>query len=327
MDEKSTPPAGQSSATEADKYSAEGEFWYSRIDEKAAAQFLDLSTRTMQGFRQKGGGPVFIALSPRCIRYTRTDLRNWCNDHLRSSTSDAGAPTSPDSGKASYGLPARAHGRNIGGARGMRGKANKKGRSKGAYRDFVMHERYIMRSVTAKSEMSQASKALGTSLVSLKQAQIDWLLCQGVKLTAISQTSPIMTCCGERASDGRFDENHEGPQWLVFEEQYDLVFWNPATGEIATDSGRAFALGEEAIDNPATTAFERWLYIYADPLAWLRNDRRGIVVLKWQFSFEKLRDVPRIAVVEAMLPTYRKMMKPLRIPRLAVLPKSERTVA
>ena len=92
MDEKSTPPTGQSSATEADKYSAEGEFWYSRIDEKAAAQFLDLSTRSMQGFRQKGGGPVFIALSPRCIRYTRTDLRNWCNDHLRSSTSDAGAP-------------------------------------------------------------------------------------------------------------------------------------------------------------------------------------------------------------------------------------------
>lgn len=71
--------------------------------------------------------------------------------------------------------------------------------------------------------------------------------------------------------------NPEGPQWLVFAEEHDLVFWQPVTGEIATDAGRAFALGEEAIGNPATTAFDRWLNIYADPLEWLRNDRRGIV--------------------------------------------------
>lgn len=66
-------------------------FWHQLIDEKAAAAFLDLTDRTLQGLRQKGGGPHFIRLSSRCIRYRRIDLKAWADERIRTSTSDTGA--------------------------------------------------------------------------------------------------------------------------------------------------------------------------------------------------------------------------------------------
>lgn len=65
--------------------------WYSLIDEKAAARELGVIDRTMQNYRQRGGGPKFIRLSSRCIRYRRIDLREWVEARLRHSTSDTGA--------------------------------------------------------------------------------------------------------------------------------------------------------------------------------------------------------------------------------------------
>ena len=69
---------------------ADPEFWHALIDEKAAATFLGLERRTMQGFRQRGGGPGFMRISSRCIRYRRIDLRDWAEARMRSSTSDVG---------------------------------------------------------------------------------------------------------------------------------------------------------------------------------------------------------------------------------------------
>lgn len=65
-------------------------FWYSLINEEAAAAFLDLSVRSMQGFRYKGGGPKFVRLSSRCVKYRRVDCREWSETKLRTSTSDPG---------------------------------------------------------------------------------------------------------------------------------------------------------------------------------------------------------------------------------------------
>ncbi len=65
-------------------------FWYSHIDEEAAATFLDLSVRSMQGYRYKGGGPKFVRLSSRCVKYRRIDCRKWSEARLRTSTSDLG---------------------------------------------------------------------------------------------------------------------------------------------------------------------------------------------------------------------------------------------
>lgn len=65
-------------------------YWNALIDEKEAGDFLDLTARTMQAMRQRGGGPRYIAISSRCIRYRRIDLRAWSEARLRTSTSDPG---------------------------------------------------------------------------------------------------------------------------------------------------------------------------------------------------------------------------------------------
>ena len=71
---------------------AEGDptYWNALIDEKAAADFLGVTDRFMQTRRQQGGGPRYIVISSRCIRYRRTDLRAWSEARLRTSTSDPG---------------------------------------------------------------------------------------------------------------------------------------------------------------------------------------------------------------------------------------------
>ncbi len=65
-------------------------FWFDYIDEGAAAAFLDLTKRTLQGYRQRGGGPRYYSFSARCLRYRRIDLREWASARTRTSTSDPG---------------------------------------------------------------------------------------------------------------------------------------------------------------------------------------------------------------------------------------------
>ncbi len=65
-------------------------FWHELIPETEASDFLDLTPRSMQAMRQRGGGPRFIRISARCVRYTRTLLKTWADSRLRSSTSDSG---------------------------------------------------------------------------------------------------------------------------------------------------------------------------------------------------------------------------------------------
>ncbi len=65
-------------------------FWHGLIDEQAAAGFLGLTIRTLQGWRYRGGGPQYVRVSARCIRYRRADLREFSEARLRTSTSDPG---------------------------------------------------------------------------------------------------------------------------------------------------------------------------------------------------------------------------------------------
>ena len=65
-------------------------YWHALIDEKAAAEFLKLKDRTMQGYRYLGGGPKYVRISSRCLRYRRADLRDWADARIRTSTSDPG---------------------------------------------------------------------------------------------------------------------------------------------------------------------------------------------------------------------------------------------
>lgn len=65
-------------------------FWEALIDEAAAAAFMGLTVRCLQGWRYRGGGPEYVRVSARCIRYRRRDLRAFADAKVRTSTSDPG---------------------------------------------------------------------------------------------------------------------------------------------------------------------------------------------------------------------------------------------
>lgn len=57
------------------------------INEQAAAHFLGYSVRALQNWRVRGGGPRFVKVSARSIRYRRRDLIEWSEARLVSHTS------------------------------------------------------------------------------------------------------------------------------------------------------------------------------------------------------------------------------------------------
>jgi hypothetical protein len=61
------------------------------LDERGAARFLGLQPRTLQAWRHSGGGPPYVVISSRCIRYRIADLEAFAADRVRASTSDRGA--------------------------------------------------------------------------------------------------------------------------------------------------------------------------------------------------------------------------------------------
>ncbi|MEP3321514.1 MAG: helix-turn-helix domain-containing protein [Sneathiella sp.] len=65
------------------------EYYDSMIDEKRAADFLGYSIRALQNWRVRGGGPNFVKVSARSIRYRRRDLIRWIEERTVSSTSQA----------------------------------------------------------------------------------------------------------------------------------------------------------------------------------------------------------------------------------------------
>ena len=60
------------------------------LDEVAAAQFIGVSRRTLQGWRLRGEGPRYHRISSRCIRYSRGLLQDWLAKTTTGSTSDPG---------------------------------------------------------------------------------------------------------------------------------------------------------------------------------------------------------------------------------------------
>lgn len=61
------------------------------INETEASGFIGYTVRALQGWRVKGGGPKFIKVSTRSIRYRRRDLIEWAESHLCSNTSETAA--------------------------------------------------------------------------------------------------------------------------------------------------------------------------------------------------------------------------------------------
>jgi len=60
---------------------------YLKTDE--AARYLGLSSSLLNKLRLTGGGPVFVRLAGRAIRYRRADLDAWADASAMASTSQA----------------------------------------------------------------------------------------------------------------------------------------------------------------------------------------------------------------------------------------------
>lgn len=60
------------------------------LDERAAAAALGMTPRAMQEWRRTGGGPQYVRISSRCIRYRPEDLAAWAAERLQSSGSGPG---------------------------------------------------------------------------------------------------------------------------------------------------------------------------------------------------------------------------------------------
>lgn len=167
----------------------------------------------------------------------------------------------------------------------------------------------------------------------LQQKQLDWFRRHGVPTTALftsidtGNPTAVMIANGVKAADGRFDDDPSGPAWFVFEEREDVVFWIPLGNDLATFNGRAFALGEDAVSNPGTYAFDNRLDLYPEPLAWLRANRDGCVVLDWSRARSRFENCPRIGLSESLVRTYERHMRPPAGPEVFVLAQGQRLAA
>ena len=63
------------------------------LTEAEAARRLGFTPRFLQQRRYAGGGPKFVRISARAIRYRPEDLEAWAAERVRTSTSDLGQGT------------------------------------------------------------------------------------------------------------------------------------------------------------------------------------------------------------------------------------------
>lgn len=59
------------------------------ITERDAADFLGYTMRALQNWRVRGGGPLYVKISNRSIRYRRRDLQAWVESKLAEHTTAA----------------------------------------------------------------------------------------------------------------------------------------------------------------------------------------------------------------------------------------------
>jgi excisionase family DNA binding protein len=59
------------------------------LKEKEASAVLNVSQKTLQAWRYRGGGPKFVKVG-RAVRYMRDELNAFIQAHERTSTSDQG---------------------------------------------------------------------------------------------------------------------------------------------------------------------------------------------------------------------------------------------
>ena len=60
------------------------------LTEKEAASLICYSQRALQNWRVRGGGPRYVKVSARSVRYQRRDVLEWIEARKRKHTAQAG---------------------------------------------------------------------------------------------------------------------------------------------------------------------------------------------------------------------------------------------
>jgi hypothetical protein len=101
-------------------------------------------------------------------------------------------------------------------------------------------------------------------------------------------------------------------------ELIDLTATGLETRRTLTRLGIASVLGQDAIDRAKDG--ETYVYLFSDPIEWLRNGGRGAVVLDWSVARFALADLPAIACATEFLAARidKELRQPLAVPPLFV---------
>jgi hypothetical protein len=101
-------------------------------------------------------------------------------------------------------------------------------------------------------------------------------------------------------------------------ELHDLIATGLQTRSTRTRRGIATVLGQQWIDHAKET--ETALRLFADPIEWLRNGRRGAVMVDWRSARSALADVPGLACQNELLAKQaeRALHQPVPLPKLYV---------
>jgi hypothetical protein len=134
-------------------------------------------------------------------------------------------------------------------------------------------------------------------------AELRWLRSQGVSRSAILHPWPI-GATNVKLDGGTFEFDVNGECALTFliedcGEVIDVAAWEPRTGLLATWLGVGFAIGQEAIFNPATYFADSALHVHQTPLQWLQAEREGIVILRSDLAHAYLANCRRLAFSDA----------------------------
>ena len=80
-------------ATESEKY----------LNEGAASDLLRISPRTLQRWRNSGGGPRFVRLGARRIAYRASDVESWAGSRAFTSRADELSRKNPQNAETRHG--------------------------------------------------------------------------------------------------------------------------------------------------------------------------------------------------------------------------------
>lgn len=134
-------------------------------------------------------------------------------------------------------------------------------------------------------------------------AGLRWIRRQGVSRSALLSPWPI-GATNVTLKGNTFEQDSNGEHALTFliedgGEVIDVAAWQPRAGRLTTLLNAGFAIGQEAIFNPATYFAGGALYVHETPLHWLLAEREGICIVRPDLTHAYLANCQRLAFVDA----------------------------